>query len=134
MQINLSRRRLTHFVRVYPREAIWVADARKLTETMVTTWGFNAGMASACATVMSELAGNAVQHGAGAQMVIRAVLKNGRPRLEVWDDSPDQPTARTPSEDDEHGRGLLMVHWLSNQFGVDPPATGHSGKIVWAEM
>jgi hypothetical protein len=48
----------------------------------------------------------------------------------VWDASPQPPSRADPSEDDESGRGLLLVEAVSERwghFGFDG-----GGKVVWA--
>jgi hypothetical protein len=47
-----------------------------------------------------------------------------------WDPSPAQPVLQAPDDDAEHGRGLLMVELISDQWGCQPsPELG--GKTVW---
>jgi len=52
--------------------------------------------------------------------------------VEVWDNSPEKPTARTFDNDAEGGRGLFLVDAISERWGVWLPGTG--GKIVYAEL
>ncbi|GAA0365253.1 ATP-binding protein [Actinoallomurus spadix] len=51
--------------------------------------------------------------------------------IEVWDTSDDPPLRRTASDDDENGRGLLLVQTLSKNWGYESLHSG--GKIVWCE-
>jgi hypothetical protein len=50
----------------------------------------------------------------------------------VWDGSNHRPARAVPDDPDaDHGRGLLLVETLSENWGVQ---TRGSGKIVWAVM
>ena len=51
--------------------------------------------------------------------------------IEVWDTSEAPPRRRAASDEDENGRGLLLVQALSKEWGSDVLDTG--GKIVWCE-
>jgi anti-sigma regulatory factor (Ser/Thr protein kinase) len=51
--------------------------------------------------------------------------------IEVWDHNFRLPEPARPDLDDEHGRGLVMVDALAEQWGWDLPGSGR-GKIVWA--
>ena len=74
----------------------------------------------ACATertvyAASELAANAVRYTAsgadGGTVGLRLLLGSSRLRLEVTDQGSTQvPMIHTPAPDDEHGRGLWLVH------------------------
>lgn len=52
--------------------------------------------------------------------------------LNVWDRSSDIPVARSPDDDAEGGRGLLLIGATCKQWDVFRPQAG--GKIVWAEL
>jgi anti-sigma regulatory factor (Ser/Thr protein kinase) len=96
--------------------------------------------------VVSELVSNAVkanvtydQRPAGVPgarsagtICIGLSLKPGAIRIEVWDDNPAVPVQATPGEEDESGRGLLLVSLLSMGWGTWWPSGG--GKIVWCEL
>ncbi|WP_051300990.1 ATP-binding SpoIIE family protein phosphatase [Actinomadura rifamycini] len=76
----------------------------------------------------SELATNALLHGAGA---VRLRLVRGRALVcEVYDDGADLPHLRTAAATDETGRGLQLVSHLAGRWGTH--RTAH-GKVVWFE-
>lgn len=52
--------------------------------------------------------------------------------VEVWDSGHETLAARTPTLDDEGGRGLLLVQTIATRWGTYRPPVG--GKIVWAEL
>ncbi|GAA4193886.1 hypothetical protein GCM10022252_37540 [Streptosporangium oxazolinicum] len=49
--------------------------------------------------------------------------------VEVWDGDRTPPVPKTPSDDEEGGRGLLLVELMCRSWGYRWPVTG--GKIVW---
>lgn len=82
---------------------------------------------------MSELVTNAVraQASAAAEVGVRFVWSGGRLRLEVRDASDELPVMSEAKEDEECGRGLVLVDALASGWGVDRDGTG---KTVWAEL
>ncbi|MDQ8707275.1 ATP-binding protein [Streptomyces sp. LHD-70] len=79
----------------------------------------------------SELATNALQHtSAGRMFSVRVVITRDTLRIEVHDTGDGQPQLREATEDDDRGRGLLLVAALADDWGTsrrDGP-----GKSVWA--
>jgi CheY-like chemotaxis protein len=80
--------------------------------------------------IVSELVTNAVLHGRSHPQLV-LVHEGGSLRIEVADDSAASPEPRLPDDDDEHGRGLLLVGAFSAAWGVQPTA---SGKRIWAQV
>ena len=80
----------------------------------------------------TELMTNAVK--ISREQPVRLWLLADRTRLVilVWDSSPLPPVPMSIGDDDENGRGLLLVETLSTQWNwyFPPPETG--GKVVWA--
>ncbi|QVJ03297.1 ATP-binding protein [Nocardiopsis eucommiae] len=88
------------------------------------------------ATVVSELATNAIDHthsgDPGGKFTIRLALHETHIRVTVRDAGPRKgrtPTRRTPEPTAEHGRGLGIVNELAKAWGVARIGTG-----VWAEV
>ncbi|MFE9439685.1 ATP-binding protein [Streptomyces sp. NPDC006602] len=83
---------------------------------------------------VSELLTNVINHvGEGAPVTVRLVHgQDGRVRVEVTDPDPHASLiARHPGEDDESGRGLLLLDAIARRWGVWlTPA----GKTVWCEL
>ena len=52
----------------------------------------------------------------------------------VRDYDPGAPVPRHAGEDDESGRGLMLVEAISDQWGWCPLAEGTPGKLVWAAL
>jgi anti-sigma regulatory factor (Ser/Thr protein kinase) len=78
----------------------------------------------------SELVTNVVRHTDTSVMVVSLSLRAASLRLAVQDDSRQRPTCRAVNDDEEGGRGLLLVELLATDWGVEDIVDG--GKTVWA--
>ena len=86
------------------------------------------------ALLVSELATNAVVHATSSfDVTIICPTPSGRVRVEVTDADETRPTPLRPPPSVTHGRGLLLVASLSDDWGVDE-ANGQPGKTVWFEL
>ncbi|ROO90770.1 anti-sigma regulatory factor (Ser/Thr protein kinase) [Actinocorallia herbida] len=90
----------------------------------------------------SEVATNAVEHGHATGIVRVTVLITAeqRVRVEVFNENPPAdgdehrcPTPRAASDDDEDGRGLLLLDALAHSWGHGPGPDG-KGTTVWFEI
>ncbi|WKV76095.1 ATP-binding protein [Streptomyces sp. PCS3-D2] len=83
--------------------------------------------------LITELVTNALVHtDRGAE--VSASLTATRLRVEVRDHAVRRPRPYVPTADDgTHGRGLVLVEALADDWGVDPLALG-GGKVVWFEL
>jgi anti-sigma regulatory factor (Ser/Thr protein kinase) len=77
--------------------------------------------------LVNELVVNAIQH-AHTTLEVRVAVDPERIEIAVRDEDPRLPTPRHPDVTDEHGRGLLTVDALADDWGVRPEA---DGKTVW---
>jgi anti-sigma regulatory factor (Ser/Thr protein kinase) len=85
--------------------------------------------------IASELLANASLTGRRLDRpAIRLTLLSDRQQLLILvrDFDPGAPVLRRASEDDESGRGLMLVQATSDQWGWCPLADGTPGKWVWA--
>lgn len=87
------------------------------------------------ALCLSELAANAILHSRsrdpGGQFTVRIRIRDGRLRVEV-DDQGGPWTKPARRHDGQHGRGLLIVARLADEWGRGGnPATGWT---MWFEM
>lgn len=107
------------------------AQARRDITLVLETWGLPQ-LVDVAEQVVTELVANAVEH-TDAATVGASITRTGRQsaRIVVTDTSRTRPTPGTPSPDDEHGRGLLLVEALAHDWGSEPV---HGGKRVWAEL
>ncbi|MFF7654460.1 ATP-binding protein [Streptomyces sp. NPDC007983] len=112
--------------------------ARLLAVHQLTDWGLTPGTGAHDATVLvvAELAANAVLHGRvpgrDFALLLRYDHETGRLEIEVSDTHDRQPTPKTPTSDDEQGRGLLLVEELADRWGVKERRG--PGKTVWAHV
>ncbi|MDX3519769.1 ATP-binding protein [Streptomyces scabiei] len=117
--------------------------ARRLVSHRLDSWGhpYTSHANEALTLITSELAANAVRHGhvAGRDFHVRLTEIDGCPhtlRVEVTDTRAERvPLLACPEspEDEESGRGLIIVDQLATRWAVDPRA-GAPGKTVWAEV
>jgi PAS domain S-box-containing protein len=82
----------------------------------------------AAALAVSELVTNAVLH-AHSQVELSVVTGPGHVRIEVRDDNPVLPAARSYDDHATTGRGLELVATVSDSHGVE--SLGSTGKVVW---
>ncbi|MDX2545152.1 ATP-binding protein [Streptomyces sp. WI04-05B] len=108
--------------------------ARHRTARLVVEWG-HPKLAGDVALVVSELMTNALLHGSLRGRLIRVRLTVSTAatlRVEVSDPRAERmPCPREVTDDDQFGRGLLLVGALAEQWGVGP--RDGVGKTVWAE-
>jgi anti-sigma regulatory factor (Ser/Thr protein kinase) len=77
----------------------------------------------------SELVSNAVIHGGGAAVVVRAVLDGDFFVVAVSDTGDALPVMRSTGPEVPGGQGMRLVDRLAAAWGVDPSDDG--GKTVW---
>jgi serine/threonine-protein kinase RsbW len=116
--------------RVFAAQPLQVAQARRFVAGVL----FGYAAADDVVLCVSELASNAVLHSSsrrpGGQFVVRAgVSAAGRIRAEVEDRG--GPWAPGPNQDEEHGRGLLIVAGLATRWGI---AGSEAGRMAWLEI
>ncbi|MFD4543714.1 ATP-binding protein [Streptomyces bauhiniae] len=119
------------YTETLPRQPESAALARRLARIALTTWGL-AHLTDDAALLVSELAANAVRH--AQRDFIRVVVERVAPgtvRVSVADFSYALPEPRTPTTNDENGRGLPLVAALATNWGTDEQRWG---KVVWAEL
>lgn len=111
-----------------------IRRAREFVRRMLGASDVGPSVVDDAALIVSELLTNVALHCAGdtepvAVVKLFAVLTCLR--IEVHDAYPLVLVQRAPSEDDEHGRGLLVVDALSDRWGY---ASTADGKCVWCEL
>ncbi|WP_327352481.1 ATP-binding protein [Streptomyces sp. NBC_01304] len=126
------------FVQLFSATPRGARLARRLALHQLDEWGIPHGTetSDAVASVIAELAANAVTHGhvPGRDFELRLVLDGVRQRLrvEVSDARADRdPALRRRADDAEGGRGLQLVDALAEDWGVRDRGVG---KTVWAEV
>ncbi len=86
--------------------------------------------ADTVALLVSEVATNALVHGAGKVRVRVRPTGHGL-RVEVHDEDSTLPSRRQATPMDEGGRGIALVDALSSGWGAE---TTPDGKTVWFEV
>jgi anti-sigma regulatory factor (Ser/Thr protein kinase) len=86
--------------------------------------------ADTVALLVSEVATNALVHGAGRVRVRVRPTAHGV-RVEVHDEDSTLPSRRRATPMDEGGRGIALVDALSAGWGAD---STDDGKTVWFEV
>lgn len=120
----------------YPSSLQCVTIARRHTARLVDVWGYPEA-ADDAAALLSELAGNAVQHGRlrGRLFQVELIVTAATPptlRIAVSDARGESlPRPRHATPEDEFGRGLLIIRTLATRWGV---ARRTVGKTVWCEL
>ncbi|WP_323183865.1 MULTISPECIES: ATP-binding protein [unclassified Streptomyces] len=113
--------------------------ARQAAVRHLGQWEFSPASEVSCtvALVVAELAANAVRHGRvpGRNFLLSVTYETGtrRIRVEVSDACPELPPVdpSVSADDDESGRGLVLVDALADRWGAAPRTP--LGKTVWAE-
>lgn len=110
--------------------------ARAWTRQVLSEWQL-AGLLDTAEVVVSELVTNAMlasrRLGISSMRLI-FTLDQGKLTILVRDYCPGSPRPRNVGEDEENGRGLLLVEAMSSRFGWHPPGDGAPGKVVWAVL
>jgi len=112
-----------------PRSAIAAAEARGFLRAALQTASLD-GWGDVTELLTNELVTNAVCH-VGHPVRLRVATPGDRIRVEVDDDSSDEPRVLDVGEHATHGRGMLLVDHLSTRWGFDQRARG---KTVWFEI
>jgi anti-sigma regulatory factor (Ser/Thr protein kinase) len=116
-----------------PRSEVAITAARHQVISELRGWSAHVGaeVLEAVGLVVSELVTNAVQHVPAGPVCVTARLDRHAVAIEVTDSGTVLPRPVLPDEDEEHGRGLLLVAALSARHGSDRT---QSGKRCWAEI
>ncbi|MEV7968299.1 ATP-binding protein [Sphaerisporangium sp. NPDC088356] len=109
-----------------------VTEARRFVTTFLMGWP----VVEAAELIVSELATNAIRHSAtnrfGGRFHVMIHAQHDRVWLGVTDEGgPRSPRMLLPDEQQESGRGLLLVGALADSYGV---RGDDNGRTVWAML
>jgi anti-sigma regulatory factor (Ser/Thr protein kinase) len=107
--------------------------ARRRVARLAAEWG-HPGAAGDAALLASELCTNALLHGCLRDRLFRVEtsLTGKALRVAVTDPKGERPPeSRRADDDDQFGRGLLIVHTLASRWAMEKLTVG---KTVWAEL
>jgi hypothetical protein len=113
-----------------PAGTMAVPVARRFATDALRSWQFPTETVEIAELVVSELVGNAVEHGGGAAEIV-LTLREGTVRMAVLDRDSSMPRVMSPTPVDDRHRGLLIISALTSAWGTDPTP---AGKSVWAEL
>lgn len=111
-----------------PGDPAAVRRARGLVRTQLADWGL-AELSYPAELLASELVTNALRYSPGT-LELR-LLRERTLVIEVMDRSAALPRLRRAADDDENGRGLLVVSEYSRRWGTRRTALG---KVVWCDL
>ncbi|MFI0262371.1 ATP-binding protein [Streptomyces sp. NPDC017056] len=118
-----------------------VAEARRHVMGVLAEWGLPDGTdtADTVRLIVSELATNAVQHTFGQSPAFTVDVRldrHERLRIGVTDDHPRWPKRLPAAVQQDNGRGMVIVRFLTAESGgrltVEPTEAG--GKTVWVVL
>lgn len=110
-----------------------VRAMRHVTRERLTSRGLTC-VAEDATLIVSELITNAILHSGGRQIRLTLDLRDGVLCIRVHDGVPGpRPTAQSPEDDDENGRGLILVQEIARSrrgaWGVSD-----DGATTWCEL
>ena len=107
--------------------------ARRAMARAADLWLLDREMTETALLLVSELATNAIRHGAPPVRLSLHLDRTRSLRVEVSDSSPAAPTVGSASPDQSSGRGMLIVQQLAARWGSHIPAS-RLGKTVGFEL
>lgn len=102
-----------------------VGHMRRITTAFLGFWDVGGQLAENIVLAVSELVTNAVEHGEG-DVALRVRYADNKLHIAVTDGSPVPANLRAPDDDDDSGRGLLLVAVLAHAWG-----TSDGGRTTW---
>lgn len=111
---------------VLPPVASSVPEGRAFVRKALTAWHCES-CADEALLLSSEVLTNALRHAAGP-IDLRVRRTTRELTVEVADRNPQMPQPREAGEEEESGRGLLLVRALASEWGVRPT---DEGKSTW---
>jgi anti-sigma regulatory factor (Ser/Thr protein kinase) len=110
--------------------------ARAWTRQILPEWQLTV-LSDRAELIVSELTTNAMLASLPlGRPFIRLILTldDGELAIFVRDYCPGVPQPRNANDEDENGRGLLLVEAMSSRSGWYAPEDGTPGKVVWAAL
>jgi serine phosphatase RsbU (regulator of sigma subunit)/anti-sigma regulatory factor (Ser/Thr protein kinase) len=113
---------------ILPADPAAVRRARGLVRTQLAAWGLSE-LSYTTELLTSELITNALRYAPGP--IELRLLRERTLMCEVMDISAALPRLRHASDEEETGRGLVVIGQLSHRWGTRRTA---AGKVVWCEQ
>jgi anti-sigma regulatory factor (Ser/Thr protein kinase) len=119
-------------------EALPTAPGRARAWTRQVLWEWQSSVLPDTAElIVSELTTNAMlaSRRLGCPFIrLTLTLDHRELAIAVHDSCPSAPEPGDAGDDDENGRGLLLVEALSSRLGWHAVEDGTPGKVVWAVL
>ncbi|MFD5188113.1 ATP-binding protein [Streptomyces sp. NPDC058357] len=115
-----------------PSAPQYVSDQRRGVAAFLSRWGIEREPMDAVVVAVSELLSNAVLYGRAGAVALSVAYDSlhGKVRIAVDDRTPGlRAVPRRPGDDQEGGRGLLLVGVLADEWGVS-----EDGCITWCTV
>ncbi|AZQ37346.1 ATP-binding protein [Streptomyces cyaneochromogenes] len=118
---------------LFARRKLTAPAAREFAAETLTQWGCSERLDDV-RLCTSELVTNALLHGTSPDDVIlvRVEIHDAQLLVEVHDGGAGTPRQRQVQDSSDHGRGLLLVSAIADDWGV--AAREGPGKRVWASF
>ncbi|GHC48466.1 ATP-binding protein [Streptomyces flavofungini] len=124
---------------VFPPHPAWVRTARETVRTLLATSG-HPELTDTAVLLTSEAVTNAVNACAAKDCAAPVTLFAGWAdpagtclRILVQDQAPGLPARQSPSDEDETGRGIQLISYGADAWGVCTHGPGR-GKATWFEL
>ncbi|MFD3379054.1 MULTISPECIES: ATP-binding protein [unclassified Streptomyces] len=125
------------YSQTFPCEPSTADLGRELVRDVLGVWRLD-GLVDRAALIVTELIANASRHTLCPDIRLTVVRPSAtRLRVGVVDREPSRlPVLSQAADDDESGRGLLLVDAVADRWGYDLHGSGRRpwGKEVWAEL
>ncbi|ATW48994.1 ATP-binding protein [Streptomyces peucetius] len=125
------------YSQTFPCKPSTAEIGRDLVRDVLGVWHLD-GLADRAALIVTELIANASRHTPCSEIRLTVARPEAtRLRVGVVDREPARlPILSQAADDDESGRGLLLVDAVADRWGYDLHGTGRRpwGKEVWAEL
>ena len=125
------------YSQTFPCEPSTAEIGRQLLRDVLGIWRLD-NLADHAALIVTELIANAARHTPCHEIRLVVERPNAtRLRVGVLDREPARlPALSQADDDDESGRGLLLIDAVADRWGYDLHGSGRRpwGKEVWAEL
>ncbi|MFG2794704.1 ATP-binding protein [Streptomyces sp. NPDC048419] len=125
------------YSQAFPCEPATAEPGRELVRCVLSVWHLD-GLADRAALIFTELIANASEHTPCPEIRLTVGRTSAtRLRVGVVDREPSRlPILSQAADDDESGRGLLLVDAVADRWGYDLHGSDRRpwGKEVWAEL
>ncbi|RFU85649.1 ATP-binding protein [Streptomyces triticagri] len=124
-----------------PSDPASVSAARKHVSAVLAEWGLptESDVLDTVRLIVSELATNAVQHTFGKSPTFTVDLQLERDeqlRIGVTDSHPRWPQRLPAAVQQDNGRGMVIIRWLTAECGgrLSVTPTPDGGKTIWIAL